>query len=312
MPDVDARIELARRTMTGLVADADLPPKFGVHPRQEASLAHAMPALLRGPDASGATDLLGIKWVTGFPGNRALGMDVIFATVLLDDAQTGLPLAILDGRPITAQRTAAVSGLALQTWWPRDASSIALLGAGAQGAAHLEVLAHLTSGCSLTICDQSIARADELAASARATGRFAWARTTSDPVEAVRDADVVLTMVSFGPVRQILPADVLAGAALIVAVDYDMCAPAALARESAIFLTDDVGQFKATRTGAVFRDYPDPDGSIGGALLGQAPAPRAAGPIFIDHLGVGLADVIFADAIRRRAEEMDAGSILER
>ena len=48
MPPVLRRIELARKTMIALVEDAELPPKFGVHPRAEASHTAAMPALLRG------------------------------------------------------------------------------------------------------------------------------------------------------------------------------------------------------------------------------------------------------------------------
>ena len=68
-----------------LVADAELPPKIGVHPRPEGSFAHAMPAALR-PSAAGATtadDLLGLKWVTGFPAARAAGLPPISAVVPL-------------------------------------------------------------------------------------------------------------------------------------------------------------------------------------------------------------------------------------
>ena len=76
MPPVDERLELAERTMTALVADAELPPKIAVHPRPTGSFAHAMPAALRpagvgSAAADGSGDLLGIKWVTGFPDNRA-------------------------------------------------------------------------------------------------------------------------------------------------------------------------------------------------------------------------------------------------
>ena len=55
MPPVAERLELAERTMTALVADAELPPKIGVHPRPEGSFAHAMPAALR-PARSGRDD----------------------------------------------------------------------------------------------------------------------------------------------------------------------------------------------------------------------------------------------------------------
>ena len=74
MPPVEDRIALARRTMIALVDSAELPPKIGVHPRQPAAHTAAMPALLRESEQSGVADLLGVKWVTAFPGNRAPGI----------------------------------------------------------------------------------------------------------------------------------------------------------------------------------------------------------------------------------------------
>src|SRR5688572_12726221 len=105
MPPLDARLALAERAMTALIADAELPPKIGVHPRPEGSFAHAMPAALRpsGPTATTAEDLLGMKWVTGVPANRAAGIAPINAIVVLSDPATGQPAAVLDGGHITAQ-----------------------------------------------------------------------------------------------------------------------------------------------------------------------------------------------------------------
>ena len=110
MPPLDERLRLAERTLTALVADAELPAKIGIHPRPAGSFIHAMPAFLRGADPDGGEDLVGMKWVAGFATNNALGMPAINAVVVLNDAATGLPTAILDGGPITAMRTAAVSG----------------------------------------------------------------------------------------------------------------------------------------------------------------------------------------------------------
>ena len=281
MPPVLRRIELARETMIALVDDAELPPKFGVHPRAEASHTAAMPALLRGRGQS-TIDLLGMKWVAAFPTNRDIGLDAVHATIVLNDASTGVPLAILDGAPITAERTAAVSGVALQEWWPgpRDGEAtqdvkVALIGAGVQGISHLDVLAAVTEGAALTICARHLERANELAARARATGRFSTIETTQDPVAASTGADVVLTMVSFAAQRQVVPTIALSAASLIIAVDYDMCIPAQTAHSSSLFLTDDVAQLLATRAGDVFANYPDPDGSIGQALLGRGPSPQS-------------------------------------
>ncbi len=270
----------------------------------------------------GADDLLGVKWVSAFPGNRATGLAAIHALVVLNDATTGVPVAILDGGPITAQRTAAVSGVALREWWPRtDAPTrVTLVGAGVQGESHVHVLAHVAPGCALTIVDKHAERAEELASHAGDAGVFAEVTSSSDTAEAVADADVLLTMVSFGPERQHLPADVFRRAQLIVSVDYDMCVPAAVVAGARLFLTDDIAQFEATRTDIVFAGYPRPDASIGQALTGSVTAHRGRGhaaggnngPIVVNHLGVGLADVVFADAIVRRAAEMGLGTELSR
>ena len=315
MPPLDERLELARQTLIGLIADADLPPKLGVQPRSAASHTAAMPALLRGGAEDGSDDLLGIKWVTAFPGNTGSGLPSVHATVVLNDGRTGVPLAILDGASITAQRTAAVSGVALREFWPRDLAQpvVALIGAGVQGESHLEVLEEIGAGARLIVVAHHLDRADRLAARARASGHFAEASATDDPVAATRAADVVLTMIPFGRHRQLLPADAFARARLIVSVDYDMCVPAAVVDRSRQFLTDDVAQFRATRRGEVFAGYRDPDGALGEALLGRLPAPPTGdGPLLINHLGVGLADVVFADAIVRHAREGGIGIELPR
>jgi ornithine cyclodeaminase/alanine dehydrogenase-like protein (mu-crystallin family) len=314
MPPVMERIELARRTMIALVNDAEMPPKFGVDARPASSHTAAMPALLRGPEPTGTMDLLGMKWVTAFPTNRTLGLPAIHATVVLNDPLTGTPVAILDGGPITAERTAAVSGVALQSWWPqtKGPTAVTLCGGGVQGASHVAVLAAVAEGAALTICDRHQERAERLADIAREAGKFESVTPSTDMLAAVRDADVVLTMISFAAERQILPADTLSRASLVIAVDYDMCIPAETARRSSLFLSDDVAQLLATRRTDVFAGYPEPDASIGEALLGIAPTPRADGPIYVNHLGVGLADVVFADAIVRRASASGLGLELER
>src|SRR6476646_4185479 len=138
MPPIEERLELAERTLVALVRDAELPAKIGVHPRQDGSFAHAMPAHLRGSAA--AADLLGIKWVSGFPENVAIGLPAISAVVVMNDPGTGLPVAILDGGPITAQRTAAVSGVAIGQFGRTTTTRAALIGAGVQGHSHLPVI----------------------------------------------------------------------------------------------------------------------------------------------------------------------------
>lgn len=324
MPPLADRLALAERALTALVADAELPPKIGVHPRPEGSFAHAMPASLRPADGGpagvpGAGDLLGIKWVSGFPANRARGLPPIHALVVVNDPQTGRPTAILDGGPITADRTAAVSGVAVRHWAPRAqerAPRATIVGAGVQGRSHIEMLGHVLPGVKMTIHDRHPERAAALAAAAATipgvgSARGAVAGVTA--AQAIIDADVVITAVTFARPedRQPMTPDWLAPDALLVAVDYAAMCSAAVARAAALFVTDDRGQFLANRAAGQFDGFPDPTATIGEAILAATGRP-GAGRVVAVPLGIGLADVVFAAAIVERARVTGLGTLLSR
>ena len=314
MPPLAERLELAERTLTALVTDAQLPPKIAVHPRADGSFVHAMPAHLRGAATDGSDDLVGMKWVAGFATNNALGLPAINAVVVLNDAGTGLPVAILDGGPITAQRTAAVSGVAIRRFAPQVAGRpirAALIGGGVQGHSHVPVLGLVLPGVELTVFDRHPERAEALASEARRTEGIASATTAPTARAAVTGADVVVTAASFGPLRQVMTPDWLAPDALVVPVDYATYCSATVAAEAALFLVDHREQFLANRDAGLFDGYPEPLATIGEAILGGLQRP-AAGRVVVSHLGVGLADVVFADAIVRRATERGLGVELPR
>jgi ornithine cyclodeaminase/alanine dehydrogenase-like protein (mu-crystallin family) len=166
MPDIDERLALAEQTMTALVSDAELPPKIGVHPRPGGSFAHAMPAHLRGADPEGREDLLGMKWVAGFATNNERALPAINAVVVINDAASDVVCAILDGGPITALRTAAVSGVAIRHFAPVVAgrtARAALIGTGVQGHSHLAVLGRVLPGVVLTLFDRRICHRADIA-----------------------------------------------------------------------------------------------------------------------------------------------------
>jgi len=320
MPPIAERIALAERALTALVADAEMPPKIGVHPRPEGSFAHAMPAMLRpsGVGATSADDLLGIKWVAGFPGVRAAGgLAPINALVIVNDPATGLPTAILDGGPITAQRTAAVSGVVVGRWAPRVAGRpprATIVGAGIQGHSHMEMLAHVLPGVALTVHDRHQQRAEALVEVAAATPGIGNATTaTGSAQEAIRAADVVITAITFARPedRQQMTPAWLAPNALVVAIDYATLCSAATARDAALFLTDDRGQFLANRDQGQFEGYPDPTATIGEAVQAATPGPTS-GRVVAVPLGIGLADIVFAAAIVERARGAGLGTVLPR
>jgi ornithine cyclodeaminase/alanine dehydrogenase-like protein (mu-crystallin family) len=317
MPALQERLALAERTMTALVADAEMPAKIGVHPRPSGSFAHAMPAWLRGVAVDGADDRLGIKWVSGFgAANAALGIPAIHAIVVLNDARTGLPVAVLDGGPITAERTAAISGVVIRRYAPTvngRPSRAVIVGAGVQGRSHVPVLGEVLPGVGLAIHDRHPERAAALAETARATPGIADARVADDLLEATRAADVVITAAAFTtPERRgALGTDAFGPDALVVAVDYATLVGPDVARDAGLFLTDDRAQFLGNRDAGQFDGYPDPGATIGEAILAGTPRP-AAGRVLVTHLGVGLADVLFGDAIATRAAAMGLGTELPR
>jgi ornithine cyclodeaminase/alanine dehydrogenase-like protein (mu-crystallin family) len=241
-----------------------------------------------------------------------LGLPTYHAQVILNDARSGLPLAVMDAGTITAQRTAAVSGAAIKLFAPGHAGRaaiVAILGAGVQARGHLPVIGRLLPGASVRITDVDGAQAKALVAEARSSEGIGEAAVAPGVREAVEGAEVVVSVVSFGPDHQALDPRWLGSETLFVAVDYDMQAPASLARE-ALFVVDERDQFLATRAGGGFAGYPDPTATLGEALRdGLA---RPPGRVLVSHLGVGLADVVFASAILRRAEQLGLGVLLPR
>src|SRR5690242_13918471 len=96
-----------------------------------------MPASLSMPDAAGA------KFVTVFSGNSAKGLPTHHAVILLLDPETGVPAALMDGRYITAARTAAVSAVPARHLARTGSAVLAILGAGVQARSHVESLCRM-------------------------------------------------------------------------------------------------------------------------------------------------------------------------
>src|SRR5512136_2041356 len=114
----------------------EMPPKPGIHTMPDAFI-HAMPAFIP------ALQSAGIKWVSGYPENHKRGLPYITGLLILNDAETGLPYAVMDCTWITAYRTGAASALAAK-YLARTQSEVAgILACGVQGRTNLIALAAL-------------------------------------------------------------------------------------------------------------------------------------------------------------------------
>jgi len=111
----------------------EVPPKPGVHPRKDAFI-HAMPAYISAINAAG------VKWVSGFPENPKRGLPYISGLLILNDAETGFPLCVMDCTWITAKRTGAATAVAAKYLAREDSKTLGILGCGVQGRSNLEAL----------------------------------------------------------------------------------------------------------------------------------------------------------------------------
>jgi len=161
---------------------AQVPLRIGLPAGDGVSLF--MPAHLR--DSSS----MGLKIVSVHTANGARGLPTILALVALVDAETGAPLALMEGAYLTSVRTAAGSGLATEYLARPDASVAAVIGAGAQGRAHALAMCTVRPITELRVLDSYAPSAQALAAEVSAQ-TSAKVRIVSSAGEAVGGADII-------------------------------------------------------------------------------------------------------------------------
>jgi ornithine cyclodeaminase/alanine dehydrogenase-like protein (mu-crystallin family) len=131
-------------------------------------------------------DVMGAKLVNLYPGNAARGLPTHQAVIALFRAETGEPLAMMDGRLITEMRTAAVSAVATKLLSSPNARSLAILGSGVQARSHFLALSLVRKFEDIRVWSRNPQHAQTLA-------QEIGAKATSAE-EAVRGADVVVTV----------------------------------------------------------------------------------------------------------------------
>ncbi|HEX9373261.1 MAG TPA: ornithine cyclodeaminase [Roseiflexaceae bacterium] len=165
---------------------ATVPLRVPIAQPQHDAHTFFMPAHLAG---SGA---LGLKVVSVFPHNQALhGLPSIHALVVLLDAETGRPVAAMDGTYLTALRTGAASGAATRALARPGARVLALFGAGAQAPAQALAVCAVRQIERVWVVNRGRARAEALLATLQATGLAAELRIADSPAAALAAADVV-------------------------------------------------------------------------------------------------------------------------
>lgn len=287
----DAFVQKAR----GLVQN---PPKPKVTSRDDAFI-HAMPAYL------GGSDRIGIKWVAGYEQNHAKGLPYIYGAVIMNDAETGRPIALLDGGWITEMRTPGVSGVTMRHV-PGDPKHLAIVGGGVQGRRHLEVALQVHAGLThVTAYDYVDGVAQQLLDNAgdRVT-------TVADtPIDAVAGADLVITTITV-PLEPKLDCAYTDPNALLLPVDYDDAMAPAAFHDAVVYCVDDLGQYGSVAESLYFFGLPKPDTHLAEVVAGKYNVPVTGRRMFL-NMGIAMDDVALGALVLDRATATGAGRYIE-
>jgi ornithine cyclodeaminase/alanine dehydrogenase-like protein (mu-crystallin family) len=186
-------IEAMKRAYASLSdGKADVPLRTRLSVPSQDAVTLFMPAYVQ---AEGG-DALAIKVVSLFPRNpeRERSLAFIQAAVLVLDAETGRTRALLEGGSLTAIRTGAGSGAAIDLLSRPDSSVVAIFGAGAQGRTQLEAACSVRKIESAWVFDTSVERANDFVTDMAGLGPVPSDLHVADtPGQALADADIVCT-----------------------------------------------------------------------------------------------------------------------
>ena len=282
----------------------EMPPKIGIHPAPDAFI-HAMPASIPAQKAAG------IKWVSGYPENSKRSLPYISGLLILNDFETGIPLALMDATWITAKRTGAATALSAKYLARTDSATVGILGCGVQGRSNLEALKVLFPLKKIfaydTHPDRSARYAQEMSAQLGIE-----AVPVTDPKQAVVNSDIVVTA---GPILRKPHATIQRGwlreGAFASLVDFDSYWHPDALHEADKFCTDDVPQLHHYRDLGYFQDLPPIHADLGELVTARkAGREKPAERTIACNLGLALDDMATAPLIYQRALEKGIGSWL--
>jgi len=253
----------------------------------------AMPAL------GGGHALL--KWVTSFPGNPARGLPTVTGLVILSDAETGMPEAVLDAGALTALRTGAAAVLAAETLG-RPGAAAAVVGVGVNG----EAAARTFRDRELAVWDLDEGRAAAVAERVGATVVSREEALASEIVVTVTPGkEILLGAGSLRPGQHVS----------LMGADGPGKAEIAVAElERARVFCDEWEQAShggelaaAVEQGAITRDDVT---ELGAVLTGEAEGRQSPDDITLfDSTGLAIQDLAIAIAALERADEVGPATV---
>lgn len=262
-----------------------------------------------------AGHICGVKWNANFPENPRQGRLTIMGKLLLNDPETGLELADLDATHITAYRTGAAGGIAVQHLAREDAARLGLVGAGEQARTQVAAILKMRPIRQITVYSRTLIHAqacqEELEKTYGASLQVTVAETAA---AAVRGQDIVVTTTpstaplvrrewvdpgthlnavgADSPGKQELDPAILT-AAKVVVDDWAQC--------------KDIGEINVPLARGEFTPA-QVYGSLGEIVAGKKPGRTAPQEITVfDSTGLAIQDLALGLEILRRAQAQGLG-----
>lgn len=279
----------------------EMPPKPGIHTRPDAFI-HAMPAYI--PSLQSA----GMKWVSGYPDNQRRDLPYITGLLLLNDPETGIPIAIMDCTWITAKRTGAATAVAAKYLARPESATIGIVACGVQGRSNLEALSCLFKITKVKAYDLYPEIAERYAREMSEALNLDVEPVKNLP-EAVKGLDMVVTS---GPIlknpKPLIERGWLARGAFASPVDFDSYWKTEALREIDKLATDDLAQMHYYRHEGYFKETPKPYADLGEIAAGLKPRRESADERTMSiNLGLALDDMATAIRIYQLAKTKGVG-----
>ncbi|MEA4966382.1 MAG: ornithine cyclodeaminase family protein [Oscillospiraceae bacterium] len=266
----------------------------------------------------GNFNVCGIKWTAhGGPVPADSRESRIKACVVLNDPDTGDPIAVMNSTEIGAARTGAVTALALKQLAPEKVSKLALCGAGGQAEWQLQAaLLAFPDIKEIAVWSRGYQRAVTLVNRYEKESKTSFLPTPSVD-EAVKDADVIIGATS-APEPYLTP-DRLQSASLYCHIGFhELCADSIQLFRYFVFDSWEAG--KQSSGQSIFRMYREGlfreskvTGLLGAILSGQLSVPRGTpeAKVMFDAFGLQIFDVALAKEAYNRAKRKNLGELLE-
>lgn len=310
---MDTAIEAMKRAYASLSeGTAVVPLRTRLFIPNSEALSLFMPAYVH----SGDGKALAIKTVSLFPANPARGLAYIQAAVLAFDPETGRAIALLEGSSLTAIRTGAAGGAAIDLLARRDSKVVAIFGAGAQGRTQLEAACTARKIETAFIFDPSHEKAKAFAEEMKGKGSITKdIRVASSAKEPAENADVICTATtSTQPVFD--DTDIKAGTHISAVGGYlpEMQeVPAATLRRAVVVVDsrsaclEEAGDLIQPLRAGLF-DESHIHAELGEILLGRRPGRQSDDEItYFKSVGIAVQDAMAAQVALENARKMNIG-----